>query len=150
MGDKSFWELCFDGDVEAVKAAIENGADVNEANAVGGTGLMYALNRSHNDVVRVLLQLPHIEVNKVDGSGLSALHHAVASDNQEGLELLLAGEHDVLPSINHRDNCGRTPIMLAVFKNAVNCFQLLLTNPLVDLDIRDNHKRTPEEIRRYV
>ena len=110
---------------------------------------MRALVQSHNDVVKVLLQLPHIDINKVDWIGQSALNYAVESDNQEGLELLLAGEHDVLTLINHRED--HLPlIMEAVFCSAVNCFQLLLTNPLVDLDTRDNHQRTPEDIRRYV
>ena len=148
MGDRSFWELCNAGDVEAVKAAIDNGADVNEANAFGRTGLMYALYQSHNDVVRVLLQHPHIEINQVNVDGQSALHWVVDRDNQEGLQLLLAGQHDVLPSINCRDNWGRTPIMVAVLRNTVNCFQQLVRNPLVDLDTRDDYQRTPQEVRR--
>ena len=47
-----------------------------------------------------------------------------------------------------------TPIMSAVFKKAVNCFNLLLVNPEVDLDTRDNYRRdygwirSPEDVRR--
>ena len=35
MGDQRyFWELCWDGDIEGVKAAIDNGVDVNEADVL--------------------------------------------------------------------------------------------------------------------
>merc|ERR1712088_1249858 len=40
--------------------------------------------------------------------------------------------------------------MEAVDHNAVNCFNLLLTHPEVDLDTRDNYERSPEEVRRFV
>ena len=151
MEDQSFAYLCREGDIEAVETAIDNGADVNEEDYVGArTGLMWALLESHNDVVEVLLQHPEIDVNKVDFCGQTAPHFAVARDNEEGLELLLAAEHGVLTSINYRDDWGLTPIMRAVLCNAVNCFHLLLKIPQVDLHTRDDQQRTPEEVRRYV
>ena len=56
MGDRSFWNLCSIGDIEGVEAAIDNGADVNEEDIRGRTGLMRALLNSHrNDVVQFLL-----------------------------------------------------------------------------------------------
>ena len=146
MGDRRFWKLCHDGDIEEVQAAIDNGADVNEANHMGGTGLMFAINKSHNNVVQVLLHHPQIDINKVDLDGSSALHCAVIGDNLEGLTALLA-QHDDLMIINQRDNDGWTPIMNAVERNSVDCFHLLLNNPLVDLDTRDNYERTPQEVR---
>ena len=153
MGDqRSFVELCVYGDIEGVQAAIANGADVNEASGFGATGLMLALNRSHNNVVQVLLQHPQIDINKVNRRGDNALHFAVILDNHEGLAALLA-RHDVLTTtINQRGINQRTPIMAAVSRSqgfkAVNCFYLLLTNPLVDLDTRDNYERTRHEVRR--
>ena len=83
--NRSFWKLCEDGDIEGVQAAIDNGANVNEANEdgdvdavaealengedfneendhygydFGSTGLMYALRGDHIDVVQLLLQHP--------------------------------------------------------------------------------------------
>ena len=147
MGEQSFWRLCNKGDIERVQAAIDNGADVNEANHMGGTALMFAINKSHNNVVQVLLHHPQIDIKKVDLDGSSALHCAVIGDNLEGLTALLA-QHDDLMIINQRSKDGRTPIMEAVARNSVNCFQLLLTNPLVDLDTRDNYERTTQEVRR--
>ena len=149
MGDhRTFYQLCYDGDIEGVQAAIDNGADVNEEDNKGVTGLMWALYRNHNNVVQVLLHHPQINIDIVNEDGNSALHWAVWNDNHEGLAALLAQHDDLTIIINKRDVDGWTPIMLAVAWNSVNCFQLLLTNPLVDLDTRDNYQRNPEQIRR--
>ena len=144
MGDqRNFIDFCADGDIEAVQAAIDNGADVNE-DMYGTTGLMWALQHRHNNVVQVLLQHPQININKVGLNGWVALHWAVFGDNHEGMAAVLAQDDQ---SINQRNRFGRTPIMNAVRWNSVNCFQLLLTNPLVDLDTRDDYRRTPQDVR---
>ena len=140
----NFWELCENGDIEGVQAAIDDGADVNEADSGGRTGLMRALRGGHNNVVRALLQHPKTDFSKLDLKGSSALHWAVFGDNHEGMSALLAQDDQ---SINQKDRYGQTPIMNAVGWNAVNCFQLLLTNPLVDLDTRENYRRTTQEVR---
>ena len=110
---------------------------------------MLALSSCHNDVVQVLLQHPQIDINKVNRRGDNALHFAVILDNHEGLAALLA-RHDVLTTtINQRTNEeGKTPIMYAVKWSAVNCFHLLMANPEVDLDTRDNYERGDHEVRR--
>ena len=66
MGDqRTFYQLCYDGDIEAVQAAIDNGADVNEENDLGETGLMWASYRNHNNVVQLLLQHPQMNFFKL-------------------------------------------------------------------------------------
>ena len=141
--------LCFNGDIEVVMTALDNGADINEADDGGDTGLMDALGQGHNNVVQVLLNHPQIDVNKIgDFTGWSALHWAVMVDNHEGLEALLAHQHLTRTTINHRDSDGWSPIMHAVANNAVNCFNLLVENPRVDLDTRDDFKRDPQEVLR--
>ena len=147
MGDQSFVQLCTKGDIEGVQAAIANGADVNEASPFGETGLMVALYRSHNNVVQVLLNHPQIDINKVSCLGSSAPYFAVTADNHKGLAALLARHDELTTSINQRNQWGQSPIMRAVYFNSVNCFHLLLTHPLVDLDTRENHQRTPQEVR---
>ena len=147
MGDQlTFWRLCRDGDIEGVQAAIDNGANVNEEDDSGWTGLMLALGNSQNNVVQLLLNHPQIDVNKVDRDGECALHCAVFRDNHEGMAALLARQD--LTTINQRENQGRTPIMKALQQNAVTCFNLLLAHPEVDLDARDGYQRSPEEVRR--
>ena len=152
MGDQilnlRFVEFCRVGDIKGVQAAIDNGADVNEEGDGGWTGLMQSLGRRQNSVVQLLLNHPQIDVNKVTSSGSCALHYAVTIyDNHEGMAALFARQD--LTTINQKDkNNGWTPIMKAVALNAVNCFNLLLAHPEVDLDTRDNYQRSPEEVRR--
>ena len=147
MGDCIFADLCDAGDIEAVEAAIDNGADVNEENGFGETGLMCA-NHSNNNVVQLLLQHPQIDVNKADAVGNNALHLAALADNHEGMKLLLDREDLTSGSINSRNDMGRSPILEVVLRNSVNCFHLLLTNPLVDLDTRDDYERSAEQVQR--
>ena len=145
QGWVNFWLLCKEGYIEVVQTAIEDGADVNEADFGGRTGLMWALKNSHNSVVQSLLHHPQTDFNKLDLKGCSALHWAVFGDNHEGMVALLAQNDQ---SINQKDRYGQTPIMNAVGWNAVNCFHLLLTNPLVDLDTKDYYERRPQEVLR--
>ena len=100
QGDQGFCRVCEIGDLEAVEMAIDNGVDVNVADALGSTGLMWALYNSHNNVVQVLLHLPDIDINKVDVDGDSALHFAVILNNHEGMAMLL--ERQDLTTINKK------------------------------------------------
>ena len=59
----SLIELCKNGDLEGVKVALENGADVNSKNEYGQTGLMWMVHYNHNPVVELLLKRPNIDVN---------------------------------------------------------------------------------------
>ena len=116
MSDQRFKKLCKDGDIEGVQAAIDNGADVNEVDCDGWTGLMSALFERHNNVAQLLLNHPQIDVNKVDGYGFSPLY------------------------------CALFKAMRPINQNAVTCFNLLLAHPEVDLDTRDEYQRSPEEV----
>ena len=46
------------------------------------------------------------------------------------------------------DRMGVTPLMLAVKSNHVDCAELLLADPRVDLMTRDNYKRSKGEVAR--
>ena len=151
MSDESnggFFGLCWVGNYEEVETAIARGADVNETNTSGETGLMMALQRRRKKVARLLLQLPKIDINKVDHHGVCALHHVVLNDNSEGLALLLARED--LTSLNERNRWKETPLMHTLACNAVDCFRLLLCDPRLDLDVRDGHQRSLEEVQRWL
>ena len=150
MSDESNWGffgLCWVGNYEEVETAIAGGADVNETNSSGETGLMMALQRRRNKVARLLLQQAKIDINKVDHHGVCALHHVVLNDNCEGLALLLARED--LTSLNKRNRWKETPIVHALACNAVDCFRLMLCDPRLDLDVRDGHQRSLEEVQRW-
>ena len=85
----SLVDLCEDGDLEGVKAALQRGADVNTKNEEGLTGLMWAVWKNHNSLVELLLKTPNIDVNQNDTLGWCALHWAEKAKNHEGLKLLL-------------------------------------------------------------
>ena len=153
--DKAFWELCRHGDIDLVQKAIEDGVDVNEEADEGfykgKTGLMLAIGFKHNSLVKLLLEHPDIEVNKVNKSDrCCALYMAVEAHNDQGLAQLLARQD--LRSINQENSIGWTPIMLAVRWNSVNCFKLLLADQRTSLETRDNFgsQRSPEEIQRWL
>ena len=183
MSDQSICMLCAYGDIQGAKKALEDGADINETNLKGETGLILALQRRHNRMVEMLLQHRDVDVNKADNRGKCALHYAVSlqrhqnqvvqlllqrpeinvnrvdnywhsvlhqavtsDDNIETIALLLARED--LTTINQRDQFGWTPLMDAVRCHSVNSFNLLLADHRLDLDMRDDYQRSPEEVHR--
>ena len=110
----SLIELCKEGDLEGVKAALQKGADVNSRDEDGNTGLMGAVWNGHNSVVELLLKTPKNDVNQTNTWGYYALHHAIRLQNDEVLKLLLN-----VPSIdvNMVDNSAdESPVQWAVVK----------------------------------
>ena len=61
--------------------------------------------------------------------------------------LLLLRDGRTDPNIKD-DRMGVTPLMLAVKTNHVDCVELLLADPRVDLVTRDNYKRSKSEVAR--
>ena len=59
----SLVDLCRDGDLEGVRAALENGDNVNMKDEDDMTGLNRAVENNHSSVVALLLKTPNIEVN---------------------------------------------------------------------------------------
>jgi len=144
----SLAEHCMNGDVEGARVALESGADLNIRSLEGKTPLMLALWNNQNSVVELLMQNDSVDVNCEDNDGATALHHAVDVDNDEGARMLL---DDIrLKDINHKNRRGLTPLMRAVTRSKVNCATLLLSDTRVDLDSRDNYKRSPQELKRVV
>ena len=61
----SLVELCKEGDLEGVKAALQSGIDVNTKDRNGWTGLINAVIYKHNSVVDLLLNTQtNIDVNQ--------------------------------------------------------------------------------------
>ena len=84
------WELCEKGKLTEVRAALARGEDVNSKNGDNQTGLMWAVKRNHNSIVKLLLEQPTTDLNCIDFDGKTALHHAATYDNVEAVKLLLA------------------------------------------------------------
>ena len=169
----SLIELCTEGDLEGVKAALQSGADVNRKEEIGFTGLMQAVFNNRNSVVEILLEtfstilddnmerescwcalhlavysknirvlklllkVPTLDVNRVTNSGYSALHWAVRVNNIEGLKLLL--DHR---DIELLDNHGYSALHMAVEENKIEALKVILFHPrLTALTLNQKYRR---------
>ena len=151
----SLVELSRDGDLKAVKAALQSGVDVNTKGELGRTGLIEAVRYNHSSVVELLLKTPNIDVNQKaffkDKGGWSALHSAVArvtrvskvtrvtSNDVEVLKLLLN-----VPNIdvNIEDNDGESALVHAVRGNNLLVLKLLLNVPSVHMNSVNSNCRS--------
>ena len=77
------------GDAAAVKALLDQGADVNAKSPYGATGLFFAADRGHAGIVKILLERG-ADVNVKDTFyGATALTWAVSKQRVEVVKLLL-------------------------------------------------------------
>ena len=135
MSPVALWELCLSGKLVKVRAALASGEDVNRKDIDNRTGLMWAVIRNHNSVVRLLLEQPTLDLNLTDLDGWTALHLVAIKGNVEGARLLLADPR--LNTHNHKDNNGWTPLMTAIFHKNVDTVRELVAHQSVDLDARN-------------
>ncbi|MBQ7170379.1 MAG: ankyrin repeat domain-containing protein [Synergistaceae bacterium] len=115
ISDNDFVELCGSGNVQKVKEAIMNGANVNAkidygdtAFNYGVTGLMSAAMKGDTETAELLLK-HGADVNK-DGYDMTALMHATFYGHTEIAELLLKYG----ANINAKDWEGNTALMYAI------------------------------------
>ena len=128
------WKLCCDGKLDEVRALLARGGDVNDKCPNGTTALMYAVDRGHNSIVKLLLEQLQVKVNEKDNAGWTALHYAAGVNNAEGARMLL-----LLPTIsaNSTDNCGETALMAAVRLCFKKVLLELVKHESVSLDLRE-------------
>eukprot|EP01084_Bolivina_argentea_P043011 79271_1 len=88
-GSSELFIAANNGDTEMVKKLLQNEANVNEAEEGGHTPLWIASLQGHNDVIRILLSHPVIDIDYKDLSGVNALWIACQNNNSEVVELLL-------------------------------------------------------------
>ena len=78
---------CFKGNVELAVFLIRHNADVNSANDLGTTPLMYAILSQKIDLIKLLLE-NGAEKDVKERSGKTALDYAVQSGNKEIIGLI--------------------------------------------------------------
>ena len=145
------WKICksigFGGEINIgwVRRTLARGEDVNSKDGDNQTGLIYAVShRWNNEIVKLLLEQPSLDLNCVNNKGNTALLWATINDNVEGVRLLLADPR--LNSINHKGLDGRTPVMKAMMMGSSNeIIEELAVHPSVDLDTRDAEGRSLED-----
>jgi hypothetical protein len=130
---KAFLEAARGGDLEVLKKASSSGGiisskkiDVNCCDVRGKTPLIYACAFGNLSVVEWLVAKPDINVNAVDDTQRSPLHHSAkmahfGSAPDIAKTLLNAGA-----IVNARDHIGSTPLMFAAANGAEDMATSLL------------------------
>ena len=110
--DEVFSEACENGKEAKVKAAIVLGVDVNTKDAFDQTGLILATWNQHENVVKILLSHPDIDINGKDCIGDFPLWCAA----YHGLTSVVAklGRMPVLRGVNDQGGSGQTPLSRAI------------------------------------
>ena len=109
------------GNIEAVKQAIADGADLNAMGDEGETPLHQAALGGHKEVAELLIG-KDADVNaKGDDSGVTPLHFAALEGQKEMAELLMAKGTDV----NAKGDDGKTPLDRAIRNDETETADLL-------------------------
>ena len=133
---------CVMGDLPSAKAAVADGASVNEKGAGPGWGstqlpLAAAASMRHHDVVVWLLSLG------ADPNGDSVMHYGAHDSTAAILQLLIDAGGDV-----NRESGGQPPLFPAVWgDNSEDNVRVLLAQPSLDFTIKYEGK-TPEQYAR--
>ncbi len=75
--------------LSTVDLLLERGADPSIKGKNGSTPLHFAARRGNEEIVKVLLEHPKVNVNVTDGSGKTPLHIACSEGHRKVCQLLL-------------------------------------------------------------
>jgi len=131
----ALYELCMDGKLDEVRAALARGGDVNDKDSDGRTALMWAVWKNNNSIVKLLLDQPAVKVNEKDDDGWTALHFAAWSNNPEGARMLLL--HPGFNSADSTNNDGETALMKALRLRKKEVLLELVKHESVNLDLSE-------------
>ena len=109
--DISLLEAVFDGNIEAVKQAIADGANVNAKD--GGTPLHHAAGHGHKEIAELLIS-KGADVNAKNNDEVTPLHWAADMGHKEIAEILITKGADVNAKIEGGDYKGDTPLDFAI------------------------------------
>jgi cytochrome c len=131
------------GDVAAISAALDAGADVNESDGLAAP-LHYAVNRQHLDAAKLLIERG-ANVNAVSKLGGAPLMAAVTKGRVEFITLLLA--HNADPNAT----AGKqAPLHVAIKKGCLDCVTALVeAGADVNALTTDPVPRTPIHLARF-
>lgn len=128
-GFTCLWWAADRGCATSAQLLIDAGANVRLVSYTGGTLLSLAAFHGHCNVLRLLLDNPHVDVDRMIRYSLrSVLHAAVVGGHVEAVNMVLA---DPRVDVNARDRNGDSPLALAVSGGNVRMAQLLLSHARV-------------------
>src|SRR5688572_30300265 len=124
------------GNVQAVRALIKSGVDVNARSGDGSTPLLWAATHSSVEIARALIAAK-AAVDAANDFGITPLLQASRTGDAAMVDLLLrAGAN---PSRAHPE--GETPLMAAARAGSVPAVRLLLTRG-VDVNATESFQKT--------
>ena len=120
----SLIDAALDGNTKQVNLALENGADVNEANDEGRTALMMAAFDGHGKIVELLLDRG-AKVDSRDILGRTALMYSASGPYPETVAILLV--HGADPNISDKSE-NFTALMFAAAEGQTEVVRTLLSH----------------------
>lgn len=153
--DKALLAASLHGDVQGIKKAISDGANVNIQDDEGFTPVNRSAKLSYFHLVKYFVELG-ADVNIANREKISPLHYGVEYNNVKIIKLLLA--HGA--NINARDGIQESPLHWAGWTGNYEAAKLLLkygANPYdknntgvtpIDLTIRQEHKKLEKLFRK--
>ena len=140
----SLLDAAKDGSLQEVWWALDRGEDVNETRRRGGSSpLMRASYQGHIGVVRLLLNVPDVDVDADSSCGHTALIHAVNNQNIETVRLLL---------VLGKAHVNQTGLYLSTALHYVACTRcteiarMLLASPGINVHSPDQGRQTALDI----
>jgi len=126
---------------EIVARLVEvEGCDINQEDCVGNTALMWAAQKGHEGVAKILLGRDDVDPNKPDEYGQTPLRCAVLC-GQGGVVKLLLGRNDVNP--DELDKYGQTVLGSAAAYGSEGMVQILLGRDDVNPNKPNEYGQTP-------
>jgi ankyrin repeat protein len=105
---------CSVGSVPILELLLEHKFPVNAVDLKNKTGLHYAIENKHEDVVMYLCDLPEVDVATVDNEGNNCFHYLAktpaTSNSSQIIKVLLERG----AAINERNSKGETPVFLSM------------------------------------
>ena len=141
--DDEVLQACQKNDVDLLQRTLERGVNSNGISG-GRTGLHYAMANGLDEIVKILLAHPLIDV-ELRGNGNSPLHsgvqmYNVSEANARSCELLVA-HPDV--NVNSADSGGRTSLLFAANNSLEGAVKLLTAHRDIDVNLSNNFGTTP-------
>lgn len=140
LGQSQLMVACVKGDIKRVILCLESGADISLRCKVGLNALHCAILGKNTEVVSHMSQLMKPFVNQQDNNGMTPLHYAVVLGDPLSVLSL-----DLIPELDRNilDRFGNAPIHYSIIADGIDCFLLLLSSKLTNLDLKGRNGWTP-------
>ncbi|UZJ52609.1 hypothetical protein CBS101457_001929 [Exobasidium rhododendri] len=115
-------EASLAGNLQLIRACVENGVDVRKTDIYGRAAISYAAMNGHVDACQYLLTLPEVDAATVDLDGFSPLVLAVMNGKAQVVQILLS--HGV--SVDPSQSTDLIPLCLASQGGHTDITRLLL------------------------